>query len=163
MLLLSARAGGLAQRIGPRLPMTVGPLVSAGGLLLMLRIGAGASYAVDVLPAVVVFGLGLALTVAPLTATVLAAASDRNAGVASGINNAVARTAGLLAVAGLPVLAGLSGEDYRSATAFDDGFSTAIALAAGLLVLGAVLAALTISDDAVRGVRPVRGPGRPDR
>jgi EmrB/QacA subfamily drug resistance transporter len=157
MLLLSAQAGALAQRIGPRLPMTVGPLVCAVGLLLMLRIGAGSSYLVDVLPAVVVFGLGLALTVAPLTATVLAAASDRHAGVASGVNNAVARTAGLLAVAGLPVLAGISGEDYRSAEAFDGGFQTAMLLSAGLLVLGALLSALTISDDGVRGAqRPAR-------
>src|SRR5258707_3170034 len=97
MLLLSARAGGLAQRIGPRWPMTVGTGTCAVGLLLLTRIGAHASYFADVLPAVSVFGLGLSLTVAPLTATVLASADVRHAGVASGVNNAVARAAGLLA------------------------------------------------------------------
>jgi EmrB/QacA subfamily drug resistance transporter len=121
MLLLSARAGALAQRIGPRLPMTVGPLTCAGGILLMLRIGPGASYVGDVLPAAVIFGLGLSLTVAPLTAAVLAAASVRHAGVASGVNNAVARAAGLLAVAALPVIGGISAATIatlrRSATA----------------------------------------------
>jgi hypothetical protein len=149
-LLLSARAGALAQRIGPRLPMTVGPLLCAAGLLLMLRIGAGSTFVADVLPPVVVFGLGLSLTVAPLTATVLAAASTRHAGVASGVNNAVARTAGLLAVAALPVVAGISGDDYRDPAAFADGFAIAMAVSAGLLVLGAVISALTISDAEVQ-------------
>ena len=74
MLLLSSRAGALAQRIGPRLPMTLGPLICAAGMLLFLRVGEAASYVSDVLPGVVVFGLGLSLTVAPLTTTVLAAA-----------------------------------------------------------------------------------------
>ena len=101
------------------------------------------------LPAVLVFGLGLSATVAPLTATVLAAASDRHAGAASGVNNAVARAAGLLAVAALPVLAGISGEDYHSATAFDHGFRVAMLLCAGLLGLGGALAALLISDAGV--------------
>jgi EmrB/QacA subfamily drug resistance transporter len=157
MLLLSARAGALAQRIGPRLPMTVGPLLCAGGILLMLRIGPGASYPWDVLPAVVVFGSGLSLTVAPLTATVLAAASLRHAGVASGVNNAVARAAGLLAVAALPVIGGISGEDYRDPVAFGDGFRIAMLVCAGLLMLGGVLAALTISNAGVKAApRPER-------
>lgn len=104
MLVLSARAGALATRIGPRIPMTVGPLVVGAGLALMARIQPGAGYVTTVLPAAFVFGLGLALTVAPLTATVLAAAEQRYAGVASGVNNAVARVAQLLAVAGLPVV-----------------------------------------------------------
>ena len=94
MLLLSARSGALAGRIGPRLQMTLGPLVAAGGALMFLRIGANASYLTEVVPAVVVFGLGLALIVAPLTTTVLAAAESRYAGIASGVNNAVARAAG---------------------------------------------------------------------
>src|SRR4051794_35917976 len=114
MLAFSARSGALAGRIGPRLQLTVGPLVSAGGLVLMLRIGPGTSgiegWLLDVLPAVLVFGAGLALTVAPLTATVLDAAPDRFAGSASGVNNAVARAAGLLAVAVVPVLAGITGD-----------------------------------------------------
>lgn len=140
MLVFSARAGVLAQRIGPRLPLTVGPLVSAAGLLLMRRIGAEASWPFDVLPAVLVFGMGLALTVAPLTATVLDSAPDRYAGAASGVNNAVARAAGLLAVAVIPGLAGISGGDYTDPVAFDSGFSTAMLIGAGLLALASIVA-----------------------
>jgi EmrB/QacA subfamily drug resistance transporter len=150
MLLLSARAGAMAQRTGPRLLMTAGPLVSAVGALLMLRIDRDASYVVDVLPAVVVFGLGLSATVAPLTATVLGAASSRHAGIASGVNNAVARAAGLLAVAVLPLVAGLSGADYRDPVAFANGFRIALFLCAGLLAAGGALAAVGISDAGVR-------------
>ena len=106
MLVFSARAGALAGRIGPRLPMTLGPLVSAAGLLLLLRVDTTTSWLVDVLPGVTVFGAGLTLTVAPLTSTVLDATPDRFAGAASGVNNAVARAAGLLAVAVVPGLAG---------------------------------------------------------
>ncbi|MEV6104660.1 MFS transporter [Streptomyces sp. NPDC051940] len=164
MLLLSERSGKLAQRIGPRIPMTVGPAVSAAGLLLMLRIGEGASYAADVLPAVVVFGLGLAITVAPLTATVLGAVETRYAGVASGVNNAVARAAGLLAVAALPLAVGLSGDDYRDPSAFGDGWRAAVVICAGLLALGAVLAWLTIRSDVLEepaaAAQPVEPPCR---
>jgi hypothetical protein len=123
--------------------------VRAAGLLLLLRIGADASYVVDVLPGVLMFGLGLSATVAPLTATVLAAAPDRLAGTASGVNTAVARTAQLLSVAGLPLLAGLDGDDYRSAPAFAAGFRTAMLAAAGLLVAGGLLAALLVRDERV--------------
>ncbi|NIZ93272.1 MFS transporter [Kineococcus rubinsiae] len=144
MLLLSARAGALAQRTGPRLPLTLGPLVCAAGVLAMLRIGASASYLGDVLPAVTVFGLGLALLVAPLTSTVLAAADARHAGVASGVNNAVARAAGLLAVAVVPAVAGLTGDVYRDPAAFAAGFRTALLVCAGLLVAAAVLAAVAV-------------------
>ena len=144
MLLLSARAGQLAQRIGPRLPMTLGPLVCAAGVLMMRRIGPNAQYLTDVLPAVTVFALGLSLLVAPLTATVLAAADARHAGVASGVNNAVARAAGLIAVAALPVIAGISGDDYTDPQSFESGFRTALLIAASLLVAGSALAAATI-------------------
>ena len=92
----------LAARIGPRLQLTAGPMLAAAGTLLLLMIGSDASYWIDVLPGVPVFGIGLTLMVAPLTATVLAAAPDRHAGVASGVNNAIARTGSLLAVAALP-------------------------------------------------------------
>jgi EmrB/QacA subfamily drug resistance transporter len=153
MLLFSARAGALAGRIGPRIPMTVGPLVSAAGLLLLLRVDATTSWLTDVLPAVVLFGAGLALTVAPLTATVLDAAPDRYAGAASGVNNAVARAAGLLAVAVIPGLAGIAGADYADPAAFDAGFRAAMMIAAGLLVAAAVLAALLLR-------RPDRPAGR---
>ncbi len=156
MLLLSSRAGALAARIGPRLPMTAGPLLCAAGVLLMRRIGPRASYVLDVLPAVTVFGLGLAATVAPLTVTVLAAAPSRHAGLASGVNNAVARTAGLLAVAVLPLAAGLS--DPAAPAAFEQGFDTAMLLAAGLLGAGAAVAFLGVRDDEVR-----RSRRQPDR
>ncbi|XRQ14561.1 MFS transporter [Actinomadura welshii] len=150
MLLLSPRAGALAQKTGPRLPMAGGMLVAAAGMLLVSRIGADASYARDVLPAVTVFGLGLSAVVAPLTATVLATAETRHAGVASGVNNAVARTAGLLAVAAIPPLAGLTGEAYQDPGAFARGFGAAMAACAALLAAGAVLSFLTVGDDALR-------------
>ena len=147
MLLLSPRAGSLAQRIGPRVPMSVGPVLIAGGLLVMSRVDAGSRYVSDVLPGVLLFGLGLACTVAPLTATVLAAAEDRHAGVASGVNNAVARVAGLLAIAVLPVIAGLSKDDFAHPSQFAAGFRVAITTAAGLALAGGVLAWLTIRSD----------------
>jgi EmrB/QacA subfamily drug resistance transporter len=150
MLLLSSRAGGLAQRIGPRWPMVSGTLLTAAGVLLMSRIGAGSSYVVDVLPAVTVFGLGLSLVVAPLTATVLASADPRRAGIASGVNNAVARAGQLLAVAGLPLLVGLSGADYQSPEILTEGFRLAMYICAGGLAAGSVLSLVMISDDALR-------------
>ncbi|MGB7795668.1 MAG: MFS transporter [Pseudonocardiaceae bacterium] len=146
MLLLSARAGALAERIGPRLPMTVGPLLAAIGLLLTLRIGRRASYLADVLPAVLVLGLGLSLTVAPLTATVLSSAAPRYAGTASGVNNAIARAGGLLAVAVIPAAAGLGGADYTDPLSFEAGFHTAMVISAGLLALSSVLAAVLLRD-----------------
>ncbi|MEV0402217.1 MFS transporter [Actinoallomurus sp. NPDC050550] len=149
MLLLSSRAGALAQRIGPRLPMTVGLVLATAGMLLTLRIGPHASYVRDVLPAAVVFGLGLSATVAPLTATVLATADVRHAGVASGVNNAVARAASLLAVAGVPPAVGLTGNAYANPHVFDDGFHSAMLFAAALLAVGAVLTFLTVRDDAL--------------
>ncbi|WP_137144880.1 MFS transporter [Mycolicibacterium sp. CR10] len=140
MLLFSSRAGALAARIGPRLPMTIGPLVAAAGMLLMLRIGADASWIRDVLPAALVFGAGMALVVAPLTAAVLDSAPDNLAGSASGVNNAIARSGGLLAVAVIPGLAGISGAEYDDPVAFSAGFHTAIVIAAGLLCAASVLA-----------------------
>ncbi|MDT0351367.1 MFS transporter [Pseudonocardia sp. DSM 45834] len=144
MLVFSARAGALAQRIGPRLPMTVGPLVSAAGLLLLRRIGPGASWLADVVPGVAVFGAGLALTVAPLTATVLASAPDRFVGAASGVNNAVARAAGLLSVALVPGLAGIGGADYADPATFAAGYQMAMLIATGLLVVAGVVSFLLI-------------------
>ena len=152
MLLLSSRSGALAARIGPRRQMTLGPLVCAAGVLLLRGTGPGASYVVDVLPGVLVFGLGLATTVAPLTATVLGAVEDRRSGLASGVNNAVARTASLLAIAVLPVAAGIDGTDYADPERFAEGFRAAMVLTAGLLALGGLLAAATVRDGG-------RGPG----
>ena len=111
LFLFSKRAGALADRYGPRLFMGVGPLVAAAGLLLLLRVDADARYVEDVLPGLLVFSIGLTATVAPLTATVLADADEENAGIASGVNNAVARAAGLLGIAavGAVVAAQFSG------------------------------------------------------
>ena len=136
LLLLSSRAGALATRIGPRIPMTLGPLTAAAGLAWMTTIGPGTSYATGILPAVVVFGLGLALTVAPLTTAVLAAVSQEHAGVGSGVNNAVARVAGLLAVALLPAVA--RGAD------FTEGFRRATWISAVVCALGGVASWVTI-------------------
>jgi EmrB/QacA subfamily drug resistance transporter len=162
MLLLSSRAGALAERIGPQLPMTTGPLLAAMGFLLTLRIGPGSSYLVDVLPAVLVLGLGLALTVAPLTATVLESADPRYAGTASGVNNAVARSGGLLAVAVIPVVAGLGGTDYTDPLSFNPGFRTAMLIGAGLLGLGALIAVALLREPYPMTI-PVPMPGSPER
>jgi EmrB/QacA subfamily drug resistance transporter len=97
--LLSRRFGALADKIGPHLLMTVGPLVAGAGLLMLLMVDADGDYVTQVLPGITVFGLGLSATVAPLTATVLAGADPGHSGVASGVNNAIARVAGLLAIA----------------------------------------------------------------
>jgi EmrB/QacA subfamily drug resistance transporter len=151
LTLLSARAGALAQRIGPRVPMTVGPLVAATGLVaLLIGVRAGHSYWTGVLPGLLLLGLGMSLVVAPLTATVLGAAPDALVGVASGVNNAVARAANLLAVAALPVVVGLSGDDYAEPAAFSAGFAAAMALCAGSMVLGSLVAWTTIRSDVLR-------------
>ncbi len=143
MLLLAGRGGALGARIGPRLPLTLGPLVMAAGVLLL--IGAGeAAYVVAVLPGVVVFALGLALLVATLTATVLAAAPDEHAGIASGVNNAISRAGGLLAVAAVPSLVGLRGEEYADPAALDPAWTLVVLSCAALLVLGGLLAWLTL-------------------
>ncbi|HUQ63650.1 MAG TPA: MFS transporter [Acidimicrobiales bacterium] len=147
MLLVSPAAGQLGQRVGPRLPMTVGPLVAGVGLALFGQISPGGSYATSVLPAVVIFGLGMALTVAPLTAAVLGSVADTQAGIASGVNNAVARLAGLLAVAVLPALAGIA-TDESLAASLDTGYSTALRISAGLCAAGGLISALFVRDAA---------------
>ncbi|MFI6893068.1 MFS transporter [Streptomyces sp. NPDC050256] len=148
MLLFSARSGELSRRIGPRIPLTAGPLIAAAGMLLMLRVGPGSAsvtgYLADVLPAVAVLGVGLVALVAPLTATVLASVDTGRAGLASGINNAAARAAGLIAVAALPLLAGMGPEAYRDAGEFAATFRRAMPMCAGLLVLGALIAWATV-------------------
>jgi hypothetical protein len=116
----------------------------AVGTLGFLRVGPDVNYVLDVLPAVVVFGLGLAVMVAPLTATVLAAAPDEYAGIASGVNNAVARAGSLLAVAALPIAVGLHGEQYADPGAFNDAFHLAMLACAALLAAGGVVSWLTI-------------------
>jgi EmrB/QacA subfamily drug resistance transporter len=154
MLLLSSTAGSVAQRIGPRLPMGIGPIVAGAGLALLARVGPDARYATDVLPAVLVFGLGMAITVAPLSVAVLGAAGEARAGIASAINNAVSRVAGLLAVAVIPVAAGIVGDDYLDPAAFDDGYRLGVLISAALCAAGGVLALALVRD-------PAPGPARP--
>jgi EmrB/QacA subfamily drug resistance transporter len=147
LLLLSARSGALAARIGPRLQMTAGPLLCATGLLLTMRIDAShRNYVTDVLPGIVVFALGLATFVAPLTATVMGTAPPDEVGVASGINNAVARAASLLAVAVLPPLAGLHGEGYRDVAVMVHGYRVIAICCAVMLGIAALIVVLTVRN-----------------
>lgn len=162
MLLLSARSGKLAQKFGPRLFLVVGPFVIALSLVMYTGVAPGASYLFTVLPAVIVFGLGLTAVVAPVTATVLASAEDRHAGVASGVNNAIARTGGLLAVAILPAAAGLSGESYTDPDAMTSGWRMAMWLCAGLCVVGGVLALGVRNDVLAPPPEPVASEPVPD-
>ena len=154
LLVGSPSAGRLAQRIGPRLPLVVGPGLIAVGMVMMGNIGSNSTYLGGILPALVVFGVGLTLTVTPVTATVLAAADDEHAGVASGVNNAVARTAQLLAVAILPVLAGLTGDDFNDPEAFARGFRSAMIATAVLAGMGALLAGAFIRSDVLGETGP---------
>ncbi len=157
MLLLSARSGKLASRIGPKLQLTIGPLLIACGMLLLRDVTPGASYLAGVLPGVVVFGLGLSAVVAPVTATVLAAAPDHLAGAASGMNNAVARTGGLLAVAVLPAVTSLTGAAYRSPAALTASWRMALVICAVLAVVGGLLG-LFIDNKVLRGPDPAPTP-----
>jgi EmrB/QacA subfamily drug resistance transporter len=150
LTLLSPRMGSLATRIGPRLPMTLGPLLIAAGTLLLVGVDGSAPYVVEILPGSLLQGLGLAVTVAPLTATVLAAAPDTLAGIASGVNNAVARAAQLLAVAALPVAVGLSGDDYMEPVTFTTGYRLAMVVCAVLFALGGAVSWVTIRNDVLR-------------
>jgi len=154
MLALSSRSGALASRIGPRLQMTVGPLVIAVSFLLFIRVGDSGDYLTVVLPAAVVFGLGVAIMVAPLTATALAAAPAEHSGVASAVNNDVARAGQLIAVAVLPALAGITGQSYLHPAELAHGFKTAAIIAAVFCAAGGALAALTIRNP--RQAEPAR-------
>jgi EmrB/QacA subfamily drug resistance transporter len=139
MLLLASRGGRYSARAGPRIPLTFGPIVMGLGTAWLVTVDADAAYLTTVLPGLTVFGLGLSLTVAPLTATVLAAAPEEHAGLASGVSNAVARSGSLLSVAALPPLVGLSGEQYADPVALAAAYPVAIWSCAGLLVLGGAI------------------------
>ena len=156
MLLLSPRAGALSTIMGPKIPMTVGPLVCAVGAVMLSGIGPDEPYLTHVLPGILVFGLGLSATVAPLTTTALAAAPDHLAGVASGVNNAVARVAGLLAIAVLPLAAGV-GSSLTDPTTLEPAHRIAMLVCAGLLAGGGVVALLTVPSSAGRGAAGRRG------
>ncbi|NGM16186.1 MFS transporter [Verrucosispora sioxanthis] len=150
LLVGSPLTGALSTRIGPRLPLTVGPVLAAVGLLMLRGIEPGASYWGQVLPGVAIFGVGLTLVVAPLTASVLAAVDDRFAGVASGFNNAASRVGGLLAVAALPLLVGLTGTGYEQPAELTAAYRGALLWCAGLLLAGALIAALLVHRPARR-------------
>jgi EmrB/QacA subfamily drug resistance transporter len=139
MLLLSSRVSVIAARTGPRLPMTVGPIVCAIGVVLLSGVDADTSYWTGIYPGVQVFCLGLVMLVSPLTVAVLAAVPGNHAGVASGVNNAVARAGGLLSVAALPAIVGLTGEEYRNPAALTSGYHQALLICAAMLVVGGVV------------------------
>ncbi|MGZ4305194.1 MAG: MFS transporter, partial [Solirubrobacteraceae bacterium] len=141
MFLLSRRFGGLASRYGPRFFMGVGPLIAACGVLLLLRTGLHTSFVTDLLPALLVFGIGLSLTVAPLTATVLADADESDAGIASAINNAVARVAGLMGVSAMSIVVSgtLVGDSFGRNSNSVHAFHEVLMICAGLVAAGGLV------------------------
>jgi EmrB/QacA subfamily drug resistance transporter len=144
LFFLSRFTGRLSARFGPRLFMGLGPLLAAAGVLLLVRLGEEVDYVVDVLPAMVLFGLGLALTVAPLTTTVMTDARRGDSGIASGVNNAVARVAGMLGIAVVGVaVAGRSGTELDLS-----GFRIGMALTAVIVAAGGVAGLLGIQNPA---------------
>jgi hypothetical protein len=146
MLVLSARSGALATRIGPRLQMTLGPLVVGAGMLLLRLVGSSGDYLTTVLPAIVVLGLGLVITVAPLTTVAMSSAPVDHAGVASAVNNDVARIGGLVAVALVPVVSGITGASYLHPLVFTAGFRTAVTLSGLAAAGGGILAGVLIRN-----------------
>jgi len=160
VFLLSRRFGALADRHGPRLFMGGGPLVAAAGILVLLRAGLHTSYLTDVLPAMLVFALGLAMTVAPLTATVLADADEGDAGIASAINNAVARVASLIGVSllGVVVAKTLVGDTFAANEESVRAFHQVVGICAALVAAGGVVGALGIVNPR-RTVEARRCPG----
>ena len=160
MFALSRRFGALADRFGPRFFLSAGPLTAAAGVLLFLRVGMGTSYLTELLPALVVFSLGLAMTVAPLTATVLADADESDAGIASAINNAIARVAGLIGISaiGAIVATRLTGGTFAPNQASVDAFHVAIVICAALVAGGGAVAAVGIENPR-RKVKAAECPG----
>jgi predicted MFS family arabinose efflux permease len=157
LFLLSSRIGALSSRFGPRFFMSAGPLVAATGVLLLVRVDEDVAYATDVLPAMVLFGLGLAMTVAPLTATVMADAGSGNSGIASGVNNAVARVAALagIAVVGVAV-AGRSGADLDL-----DGYRVGMTMTATLMAAAGIVGVIGIQNPRRRTAHSSRAGVKP--
>jgi EmrB/QacA subfamily drug resistance transporter len=153
MLLFSARSGAVAQKIGPRLPLTLGPLVIAASLLAMHTIGTDSNYLTGVLPCILLLSVGLVIVVAPVTATTLAAAPDERAGVASAVSNAVSRTGQLFAIALLPAIGGLTGDEYDNPNAIVSAFQTGVLFSAALCVIGAAIAWLMIDNKCLEGAK----------
>ncbi len=163
MLVFSARSGALAARIGPRLQMSVGPVLVGAGMLLLRLVGGSGDYLTEVLPGVVLLSIGLATTVAPLTATALASAPTEHSAMASAVNNGVARTAQLVAVAVLPALAGITTVAYLHPAELEAGFHTAVDLSAAAAVVGGCIAAGFIRNPVRNGSAstPARAPATP--
>jgi EmrB/QacA subfamily drug resistance transporter len=153
-VLLSGSSGRLAQRIGPRPPLVTGCLLCAVASMLAVRIGPQASYGTAVLPVALLFGLGLAALIPPLTASAMNSAPDSLAGLASGVNNAVARVAGLLWIAALPPLVGLTGAAYTDPVRFQSSFAQISWICTAAFAGAAALAAVFITGF-------ITGPARP--
>lgn len=152
MLFLSGKSAGLSSRFGVRAPLIIGSFSGGIGVALLSAVGPGDRYVTAVLPGVALLGVGLTTLVPTLTATVMASAPQHLAGVASGVNNGISRAAGLIAVAALPAVVGLSGNHYAEPAALTDAYRTAMLICAGLLLCGSMSAA------AVRS-RPLPTPG----
>ncbi|MEM7341931.1 MAG: MFS transporter [Actinomycetota bacterium] len=157
MLVLSSRFGAAAQKVGPRWPLTVGPLLIAGGMLWFSGVGPGDGYLTAVLPGVLIFGFGLAVSVAPVTSTALGTVPAERAGAASGVNNAVARTGQLLAVAAIPPLVGLGGDALGDPVQLTDGFGTAMYVGAALVAFGGLASAVLFESGPLRGPTGAEG------
>jgi MFS family permease len=144
MLLFSPLAGAVSERIGPTIPMAIGPLIMAASTVALTRVDTRTSYLIDVIVPTVVFGIGLATMVTPLTATALAAVPDHRAGIASGVNNAVARIGSLLAIAVLPVVTGIGPDGFDDASTLRPAFVIAMWVCAGLLAAGGLVSAALV-------------------
>ena len=149
LLTLSAPSGAIAQRIGPRIPLTTGAVLTGAGLLLMARIRRGDQFLPGVLPSLIVFGVGLGVLITPITATVLASVDSSRSGIASAVNNALSRLGQMIAVAALPLAAGLSGSAFADPARMAAGFPVAMTVAAGASFAAALLAWTTIDTDAL--------------
>jgi len=150
LLVISPIAGKMSARIGPRIPMVAGSLIAAVGMVLFARVRPGGTFLGSVLPAAAAFGCGLSLLVAPLTTVALTSLGEKRAGLASGVNNAVARVAGLIATAVIPLAAGLGGAQSLSGSTLVSGFTKAMFISAGMCAVGSVIAAGTMPGNAKR-------------